>query len=152
MARLPKNPEEAVAELGVPEEGTVVCVGPGNGYAEALADAVGTSGRVIVRDPPPDLTQRKKAIEIVEELPDDAKGDPVLLWLPPVGLSDIRELLGHVADGGTLWLVLQKGGRDFKAPVTEGDAQRALLASGWRETKVLQLSTDDYAVRFHPRR
>lgn len=152
MAQLPKNPEEAVAELGVPEEGTVVCVGPDNNYAEALANAVGTSGTVIVRDPPPDLTARKKAIQIVEELPPDAKGDPVLLWLPPVQLNEVRELLGHVVEGGTLWLVLQKGGRDFKAPVTEGDAKRALLVSGWRETKVLQLSTDDYAVRFHPRR
>lgn len=152
MARLPKNPEEAVAELGVPAEGTVLCVGPGNGYTEALAEAVGTSGKVVVREPPPDLTARKKAVEIVEDVPGDAKGDPVLLWVPPVQLTEVRDLAGHVADDGALWLVLQKGDRDFRATVTEGEAKRTMLALGWRETKVVQLSTDDQAVRFHRRR
>lgn len=152
MARLPKNPEEAVEQLGVTEDCTVICVGPEEGYAEALAELVGTSGRVVVHQPPPDLTQRKKAIEILDELPADAKGDPVLAWFPPVQLTDLRDVAEHVAPDGALWLVLQKGGRDFRATVTEGETKRAMLTLGWRETKVVQLSTDDQAVRFHRRR
>ncbi len=152
MARVPRDPEEAVGELGIAEAATVVAVGPADGYVEALADAVGTKGTVIVQYPPPDLKTRKKAVKVVEALPEDAKGDAVVAWVPVVQTPAIRELTEFVADGGALWVVLPRGGRDTRAPITEGELKRNLLPLGFRQTRALAISSDAHAVRFHRRR
>ena len=48
--------------------------------------------------------------------------------------------------------MLPRVGREDRAPVTEGDLKRAMLAGGWREERVQLLSKDSYAVRFRKRR
>lgn len=152
MARVPRDPEEAVGELGIAEGATVIAVGPAEGYVEALADAVGTKGTVIVQYPPPELKTRKKAVKVVEELPSDAAGDAVVAWVPVVQVPALRELTGVVADGGALWVVLPRGGREARVPITEGELKRTLLPLGFRQTRALALSSDSHAVRFHRRR
>ncbi len=152
MARLPKDTDEAVALLGLSEGASMVVVAPAAGYVEAFAEAVGTKGTVLVQQPPPEVNTRKKAVKVVDDLPDDAKGDAVVVWMGAIQKHDLREYASRVVDSGALWTVLPKGTKEFRAPVTEGDVKRTLLTLGWRETKVVTLSTDDYAVRFHRRR
>lgn len=151
MARLPRNPREAVGALGVREGSTVLAVAPDHGYTEALAEAIGGEGRLIVQAPPPDL-EAPKAVEIVETPSDDTKADTVIGWVGVVHVHSVRELGTHVADNGSLWVVLPKVERDARAPVTEGDVKRAMLSAGWREERVVPLSKDAFAVRFRRRR
>jgi hypothetical protein len=151
MAKHPKDPAEAVEALGVAAGATVVAVGPDHGFVEALADAVGDGGKLVVHAPPPDL-DAPSGVEIVDEVPDDAKADAVIAWVGVVPVHAARAMGKHVNDDGAFWLVLPRVGRDDRAPVTEGDLKRAMLAGGWREERVQLLSTDSYAVRFRKRR
>jgi hypothetical protein len=151
MARHPKDPAEAVDELGVGVGTTVVAVGPDHGFVEALVEAVGKDGKVVVQAPPPEL-EKSATVEIVDEVPSDAKADMVIAWTMVVPVHSARALGEHVNDDGSFWLVLPKVGRDDRAPVTEGDVKRAMLSSGWREERVQALSADAFAVRFRRRR
>lgn len=149
MARLPKNPTEATGLLGVPGGATVLAFAPSNGFTEALAEAVGEEGSVLVSDPPPELDAPPNAST---EIPDDASGDVVLVWLGPVPAHTIREFPARVAENGSLWAILPRKGRDTPAPVHEAEVKRAMLAAGWRDDRVVGLSTDAYAIRFRRRR
>ena len=151
MARHPKDAAEVVASLGVRAGSTVVAVGPDHGYVEALAGAVGDEGKLTVKAPPPDLELPTK-VEVVDEVADDAKADTVIAWVGVIPVHAARALGEHVADQGSLWLILPKVGREDRAPVTEGDVKRAMLSGGWREETVQVLSTDAFAVRFRRRR
>jgi hypothetical protein len=150
MARLPKDANEAVEALGVRDGATVIAVGPDHGFVEALAEAIG-NGKLMVQAPPPDL-EAPKSVEIVESVPDDATADAVLAWVGVVPVHAARELGRHVGENGSLWLVLPKADRDSRAPVTEGDVKRAMLSAGWREQRVVPLSTESFAVSFRRRR
>jgi hypothetical protein len=151
MARLPKNPEEAVDALGVRSGSTVLAVGPDHGFVEAIVDAVGDEGKVLVQAPPPDL-EVPTGVEVVETVAADTKVDTLIGWVGVVPVHGVRELGEHVTDGGVLWLVLPKVDRDSRAPVTEGDVKRAMLSGGWREERAIQLTVDHFATRFRRRR
>ena len=149
MARLPKDAAEAVDALGLTEKSTVALIGPDHGYIGAIAETIGKSGTLIVQSPPPD--EETDGAQIVEEVPSDTKADAIIAWINVIPVHSARELGGNVADGGALWLVLPKAGRDSRASVTEGDVKRAMLSAGWREERVVPLSTDAYALRFRRR-
>lgn len=151
MAKHPKDPSEAVAMLDVRAGSSVVAVGPDHGYAEALAELVGDTGSVLVQAPPPDF-EAPSGVRIVDEVPADAKADTVIAWVSVVPVHAARAIGKHVNDDGAFWLVLPRVGRDDRAPVTEGDLKRAMLAGGWREERVQLLSNDSFAVRFRKRR
>ncbi len=151
MARHPKDPAEAVDELGVGTGTTVVAVGPDHGFVEALAGAVGKDGKVVVQAPPPEL-EKSATVEIVDEVPADAKAETVIAWTSVVPVHSARALGEHVSDDGAFWLVLPKVGRDDRAPVSEGDLTRAMLSSGWKEERRQALSSDSFAVAFRRRR
>jgi hypothetical protein len=150
MARLPKDAPEAVEMLGVTAGQTVIAVGPDHGFAGAFADAVGEGGKVIVAAPAPD-EEAPKGIDIVEAVAEETKGDQVFGWIGIIPVHEGRKLASHVNEGGSLWLVLPKTGRDKTAAVTEGDVKRAMLSAGWREERVVQLTSDSFAVRFRRR-
>lgn len=137
--------------LGVTAGQTVIAIGPDHGYARALVQEVGEGGTVVIASPPPDEDAPSEA-QVVDEVPAETKADHVLAWVGVVPLHETRKLAGHVGDGGALWLVLPKAGRDKQAAVTEGDVKRAMLSVGWREVRVVQLATDAFAVRFGRRR
>ncbi len=151
MARLPKDAHEAVEALGIDDGATVIAVGPDHGFVEALAEIVGDGGKLIVQAPPPDL-EAPASVEIVESVPEDLTADAVLAWVGVVPVHAARELGRHVGERGSLWLVLPKVDRDERAPVTEGDVKKAMLSGGWREQRVVPLSTDAFAVSFRRRR
>ena len=151
MARLPKDAAEAVRMLGVATGQTVIAVGPDHGYAGALAEAVGEEGTVVVASPPPD-EDVPKGIDIVDDVSEDAQADHVFGWIGIIPVHEGRKLASHVKDGGALWLVLPKVARERTAAVTEGDVKRAMLSAGWREERVVPLTTDSFAVRFRRRR
>ena len=151
MARLPKDAPEAVEMLGVEAGQTIIAVGPDHGFAGAFAEAVGEGGKVIVASPPPD-EEAPKDIDIVEAVPDDTKGDQVFGWIGIIPVHEGRKLASHVNEGGSLWLVIPKAGRDRQAAVTEGDVKRAMLSAGWREERVVALTNESFAVRFRRRR
>ena len=151
MAKHPKDPAEAVAALNVEAGSSVVAVGPDHGYVEALAERVGESGTILVQAPPPDF-EAPSGVEVVDEVPDDARADTVIAWVGVVPVHAARAMGKHVNDEGAFWLVLPRVGRDDRAPVTEGDLKRAMLAGGWREERVQLLSNDSFAVRFRKRR
>jgi hypothetical protein len=151
MARLPKDAPEAVEMLGVGAGQSVIAVGPDHGYSDAFAGAVGDSGSVVVAAPPPD-EERGAAVQVVDGVPDDAKADHVFGWIGIIPVHEGRKLTTHVNEGGALWLVLPKAGRDKQAGVTEGEVKRAMLSAGWREERVVPLTTDSFAVRFRRRR
>jgi hypothetical protein len=151
MARHPRDPAEAVEELDVREGSTVVAVGPDHGFAEALGEAVGDNGKVTVQAPPPEF-ENASGVEVVDEVPADAKADTVIAWTTVLPIHAARALGEHVNDDGSFWLVLPKVGRDDRAPVTEGDVKRAMLSAGWREERVQALSADSFALRFRRRR
>jgi hypothetical protein len=151
MAKHPKDPVEAVEALDIASGSTVVAVGPDHGFVEALAEAVGDGGKLVVQAPPPEL-ETPSGVDVVDEVPDDAKADTVIAWVGVVPIHAARAMGKHVGDDGAFWLVLPRVGRDDRAPVTEGDLKRAMLAGGWREERVQLLSTDSYAVRFRKRR
>jgi len=151
MARLPKDAGEAVQMLGVSSGQTVIAVGPDHGFAGAFAEAVGGDGKVIVASPPPD-EDPPKDVDVVDGVPDDTKGDQVFGWMGIIPVHEGRKLASHVNEGGSLWLVLPKADRDKTAAVTEGDVKRAMLSAGWREERVVPLTTDSFAVRFRRRR
>lgn len=149
MARLPKDAAEAVDALGISEKSTVALVGPDHGYIGAALEKVGKSGKLIVSSPPPD--EVTDGAEIVDEVPSDTKADAIVAWINVIGVPGARELGSNVADGGSLWLVLPKANRDSRAAVTEGDVKRAMLSAGWRDERIVPLTTDAYAVRFRRR-
>lgn len=151
MARLPRNPSEAVDALGIRSGSTVLAVGPDHGYVEAIAEAVGDDGKTIVQAPPPDL-ELPSGVEVIDTLADDTKVDALIGWVGVVPVHGVRDLGVHVADNGVLWLVLPKADRDERASVTEGDVKRAMLSAGWREERVIPLATDAFAARFRRRR
>jgi hypothetical protein len=151
MARHPKDPAEALDALGVRAGSTVVAVGPDHGYVEALVQVVGETGNLTVQAPPPDA-EVPKSVNVVDELPADTKADTVIAWTGVVPVHSARALGEHVSDDGSFWLVLPRVGREDRAPVTEGDVKRAMLAGGWREERVQVLSSDSFAVRFRRRR
>jgi hypothetical protein len=151
MARHPKDPTEAVESLDIGSGSSVVAVGPDHGYIEALLGAVGDGGTLVVHAPPPDL-ELPKAVTVVDEVSDDTKADTVIAWVGVVPVHAARAMGKHVNDEGAFWLVLPRVGRDDRAPVTEGDLKRAMLAGGWREERVQLLSKDSFAVRFRKRR
>jgi hypothetical protein len=151
MAKHPKDPAEAVATLDVGAGSSVVAVGPDHGYVEALADVVGENGTLVVHAPPPDL-EAPSSVKIVDEVTDDTKADVVIAWVGVVPVHEARAMGKHVNDDGAFWLVLPRVGREDRAPVTEGDLKRAMLAGGWREERVQLLSKDSIAVRFRKRR
>lgn len=151
MANHPKDPAEAVDALGIRRGATVLVVGPDYGFTEALAEAAGEGGKVIVQAPPPEL-DAPKTVEVVDEIPSETKAETVIAWTTIVPVHAARSLGSHVSEDGSLWLVLRKVDRDARAPVTEGDLKRAMLAGGWREHKVQPLSTDAFAVGFRRRR
>jgi hypothetical protein len=150
MARHPRDPAEAVDALSVRSGTTVVAVGPDHGFVEALAEAVG-DGKLVVQAPPPDL-ELPTSVEVVDEVPADAKADTVIAWTGVVPVHQARALGRHVGDQGSFWLVLPKVGRDDRAPVTEGDLKKAMLSGGWKEDRVQVLSQDAFAVLFRKRR
>ncbi len=151
MARLPKDAAEAVDALGIAEKSTVALIGPDHGFIGAVAETIGTSGKLIVQSPPPD--EATDGAEIVEAVPADTKADAIVAWINVIGVHDARDLGGRIADDGSLWLVLPKAGRDSRASVTEGEIKRAMLSAGWREERgIVPLSTDAFAVRFRRRR
>ena len=151
MARLPRDPAEAVDALGIRAGDNVLAVGPDHGYVEALAEAVGDEGSVNVQAPPPEL-ELPDGVEVVEAPGADAKFDTLVGWVGVVPVHGVRELSAHVVDSGVVWLVLPKVDRDERAPVTEGDVKKAMLSSGWKEERVIPLSTDAFAARFRRRR
>lgn len=151
MARLPRDPEEAVDALGIRAGSTVLAVGPDHGYVEALAGAVGEDGTVLVQAPPPDL-EVPEGVRVVEDVEADTKVDTLVGWVGVVPAHGVRELGRHVVDGGVVWLVLPKTDREERAPVTEGDVKKAMLSGGWREERVVVLSTDAFGARFRRRR
>jgi protein-L-isoaspartate O-methyltransferase len=151
MARLPKDAPEAVQMLGVTAGQTVIAVGPDHGYASAFVDAVGGDGSVVVASPPPDEDAPAGA-EVVDAVADDAQADHVFGWIGIISVPESRKLTSHVKDGGALWLVLPRAERDKQAAVTEGDVKRAMLSAGWKEERVVPLTTDSFAVRFRRRR
>ena len=151
MARLPKDAAEAVHMLGVGAGQTVIAVGPDHGYAGAFAQAVGDDGSVVVASPPPD-EEAPEQIEVVDAVSDEAKADHVFGWIGIIPVHEGRKLGSHVKDGGALWLVLPKAAREKQASVTEGDVKRAMLSAGWREERVVALTTESFAVRFRRRR
>jgi hypothetical protein len=151
MTKHPKDPTEAVQSLDVGAGSSVVAVGPDHGYVEALADVVGDGGTLVVHAPPPEL-EVPSGVEVVDEIPDDAKADVVIAWVGVVPIHAARAMGKHVNDEGAFWLVLPRVGRDDRAPVTEGDLKRAMLAGGWREERVQLLSKDSLAVRYRRRR
>ncbi len=151
MARLPRNPSEAVDALGIRSGSSVLAVGPDHGYVEAIAEAVGNDGKVFVQAPPPDL-ELPKGVDVIDTPPADTKFDALIGWVGVVPVHGVRELADHVGDKGVLWLVLPKVDREERAPVTEGDIKRAMLSGGWREERVIPLATDAFAARFRRRR
>lgn len=151
MAKHPKDAAEAVDALGVKSGSTVVAVGPDHGFVEALAEAVGDGGKLVVQAPPPDL-DAPKSVEIVDEVAGDTKADTVIAWVSVVPVHSARALGEHVGDQGAFWLVLPKVARDDRAPVTEGEVKKAMLSGGWKEERVQMLSQDAFAVRFRKRR
>jgi hypothetical protein len=151
MARLPRDPSEAVESLGIRPGSTVLAVGPDHGYVEAMAEAVGGDGKLIVQAPPPDL-ELPAGVEVVDAPAADAKVDTLIGWVGVVPVHGVRELGEHVSDRGVLWLVLPKVDREERAPVTEGDVKRAMLSAGWREERVVPLATNAIAARFRRRR
>lgn len=151
MTKHPHDAAEAVEALEIAAGSSVLAVGPDHGYVEALADAVGDKGTLVVHAPPPDLDV-PSAVKVVEEVPSDAKADTVIAWVGVVPVHSARAMGAHVSDDGTFWLVLPRVGRDDRAPVTEGDLKRAMLAGGWKEERVQLLSKDSFGVRFRRRR
>ncbi len=151
MARLPRNPAEAVDALGIREGSTVLAVGPDHGFVEAMAEAVGDEGKLLVQAPPPD-TEIPDGVEVIDEPPADTKYDALVGWVGVVAVHGVRDLGEHLVDNGVLWLVLPKVDRESRAPVTEGDVKRAMLSGGWREERVIPLATDAFAARFRRRR
>lgn len=151
MAKHPKDPTEAVAALDVAAGSSVVAVGPDHGYVEALAELVGEGGSLVVHAPPPDL-EVPSGVQVVDEVSGSTKADTVITWVGVVPVHAARAMGKHVNDDGAFWLVLPRVGRDDRAPVTEGDLKRAMLAGGWREERVQLLSKDSFAVRFRKRR
>lgn len=151
MARLPRDPHEAVEALGIRPGSTVLAVGPDHGYVEAIADAVGDEGRVLVQAPPPDLEARD-GVTVVEAVDAETKVDTLVAWVGVVPAHGVRDLGEHVVEGGVLWLVLPKTDRQERAPVTEGDIKKAMLSGGWREERVVVLATDAFGARFRRRR
>jgi hypothetical protein len=151
MARLPRSPSEAVESLGVRPGTTVLAVGPDHGFVEALTEAVGKEGKLIVQAPPPDL-ELPDGVDVVETPSADTKVDTLIGWVGVVPVHGVRELGEHVANNGVLWLVLPKADRDERASVTEGDVKRAMLSGGWKEERVVPLATDAFAARFRRRR
>jgi hypothetical protein len=150
MARFPRNAAEAVDALGLAENATVALVGPDHGFIGAVASAIGDGGKLVVASPPPD--EETESAEVVDAIATDTKADAVVAWLSVVTVHNARELAGNVADGGSLWLVMPKGDRETRAPVTEGEIKRTMLSAGWREDRVVQFSKDAAAVRFRRRR
>jgi hypothetical protein len=151
MTKHPKDPNEAVEALDIREGSSVVAVGPDHGFVEALADAIGKDGSLVVQAPPPEF-EAPVSVEVVDEVPDDAKAETVIAWVGVVPVHAARAMGKHVADDGAFWLVLPRVGREDRAPVTEGDLKRAMLSGGWREERVQLLSNDAFAVRFRRRR
>lgn len=151
MAKHPQDANEAVEALGIREGSSVIAVGPDHGYVEALAGAVGDAGKLVVHAPPPDLDAPARA-EVVDEVPADATADTVIAWVGVVPVHAARAMGAHVSDDGAFWLVLPRVGRDDRAPVTEGDLKRAMLAGGWKEERVQLLSKDSFGIRFRRRR
>lgn len=151
MARLPRNAEEAVDALGVRSGATVLVVGPDHGFVEAIAQAVGDEGKVLVQAPPPDLDVPDD-VDVVEDVGSETKVDTLIGWVGVVPVHGVRELGEHVADGGVLWLILPKVDRESRAAVTEGDVRRAMLSGGWREERAITLTVDHFAARFRRRR
>ena len=151
MAKHPKDPNEAVEALDIREGSTVVAVGPDHGFVEALAEAIGKDGKLVVQAPPPEL-EVPTSVEIVDEVPADAKAETVIAWVGVVPVHAARAMGKHVSDDGAFWLVLPRVGREDRAPVTEGDLKRAMLSGGWREDRVQLLSNDSFAVRFRKRK
>jgi hypothetical protein len=129
----------------------VIAVGPDHGFAGAFVTAVGADGSVTVASPPPD-EDAPEGIRIVDDVAGDAKADHVFGWIGIIPVPEARRLTSHVNDGGSLWLVLPRAGRDRQAAVTEGDVKRAMLSAGWREERVVPLTTDSFALRFRRRR
>ena len=150
MARLPKDAQEAVDALGIREKSTVALVGPDHGFIAAVAETVGSSGKLIVQAPPPD--ESADGGEIVDAISSEVRADAIIAWINVVTAHEARDLGGNVADGGALWLVLPKADRDSRAPVTEGEIKRAMLSAGWREDRVVPFSKDAFAVGFRRRR
>lgn len=151
MARLPRDASEAVEALGITSGATVIAVGPDHGFSQALTEAVGAEGSVIVQSPPPDEDVPDN-VNVVDDVPDDARADHVMGWIGVVPVHSARKLSAHVSDGGSLWLVLPKVERDARASVTEGEVKRAMLSGGWKEERVVVISTEAMAVRFRRRR
>jgi hypothetical protein len=151
MTKHPKDPTEAIEALDIGAGSTVIAVGPDHGYVEALAEAVGKDGKVIVQAPPPDL-EVPSGVDVVEAVSDDARAEHVIAWVGVVPVHAARATAKHVADDGAFWLVLPRVGREDRAPVTEGDLKRAMLSGGWKEERVQLLSHDSVAVRFRKRR
>lgn len=151
MARLPRNPSEAVDALGIRRGAKVLAVGPDHGYVEALAEAVGEEGDLTVQAPPPEL-EIPEGVAVIDSPNADAKFDTLVGWVGVVPVHGVRELGEHVTDDGVLWLVLPKVDREERAPVTEGGVKRAMLSAGWREERVVPLATDAIAARFRRRR
>jgi protein-L-isoaspartate O-methyltransferase len=151
MARLPKDASEAVEMLGVTAGQAVIAVGPDHGYGAAFLATVGEGGTVTVSSPPPD-EEAAEGVQIVDAIAEDATAEHVLAWISIVPVHEARKLGSHVSDGGSLWLVLPKADRDKQAAVTEGDVKRAMLSAGWREERVVPLTTGSFAVRFRRRR
>ncbi len=149
MARFPRNAAEAVDALDLGRSATVALVGPDHGFIGAVAEAIG-EGKVIVMSPPPD--EATDGASVVDEIADDTKADALIAWINVVTIHTARELAANVADGGSLWLVVPKGDRETRAPVTEGEIKRTMLSAGWREDRVVQFSKDAAAVRFRRRR
>ena len=150
MARFPKNAAEAVDALGLTENATVALVGPDHGFIGAVAASIGDGGKLIVASPPPD--EPTDGAQVVDSIANDTKADALIAWINVVSVHTARELAANVADGGSLWLVVPKGDRETRAPVTEGEIKRSMLSAGWREDRVVQFSKDAAAVRFRRRR
>lgn len=129
----------------------MLLVGPDHGFVEAIAQAVGEEGKVLVQAPPPDLDV-PSGVEVVEDVASETKVDTLIGWVGVVPVHGVRELGEHVADGGVLWLILPKVDRESRAAVTEGDVRRAMLSSGWREERAIQLTVDHFGARFRRRR
>jgi predicted methyltransferase len=151
MAKLPRNPTEAVAELGIEQGQRIVAVGPASGYAEALGEAVGEKGSVVVVDPAPEY-EAAAPVSVADAVPEDAAANVLVVWSPPHAAHTARDLRHRVEDGGSVWVVLRKASRDAPATVNEADLKRTMLAAGWRGDRMIGLSPDAYALRFRRRK
>lgn len=136
--------------IGVEEKSTIAVVAPAPGWIEALSEAVGETGQVLVA-PTPEEGEVPKNVTVSDAL-SEAAAPTVIVWLSAVPVHSVRDLASHVAEGGALWTVLPRAGRGNLATRSEGDVKRSLLAAGWRSDRTVAVSNDEYAVRFHKRR